>query len=56
MGYLNDKLKDVKTVGELMEILKHYPENMEVVYDYGLLLTVSEFEMYLDGTIVLNFS
>ena len=42
-----------KTVGDLKKILEGYPDDMRVVYDYCLGLTVSEFEL---DTVVLNFS
>ena len=46
---------DVKTVGELIELLQKYPEDTKVVYDDGLGLVVSEYE-FGDGTIAVNFT
>ena len=45
---------DIETVGELIEFLKQYPEETRVVYDYGLGLTVEEFEC-INGSIMINF-
>ena len=44
----------VNTVEELIEILKKYPKETKVVYDYGLGLEVDEYECG-DGEIAINF-
>ena len=44
----------VNTLGELIEILKKYPKETKVVYDYGLGLEVDEYEDG-DGNVAINF-
>ena len=44
----------VNTIDELIELLKKYPKETKVVYDYGLALEVNEYE-YADGDIAINF-
>ena len=50
-----EEITTVKTVEELIDLLKKYPGDTKVVYDDGLALSVSEYDCG-DGTIAINFT